>query len=157
MKVVYLRSVELFYFFKEELKEKISVALKYFPELKYETIYVGVITDNSVDGRADDVNRIIKFRVNVPPSYVTVFHELAHLAIRWLSEQGVKLPKTEEFCSIFAMARMPPELIDINKIPYIGEPRIPKEQIPILCRKALEYRKKHRNYIQWLRKQAKIV
>ena len=61
---------------------------------------------------------------------------------------------SEEFCSIFAMSRMPPELIDENRIPYLGIPKIPIEYVPVLCKKALEYREKHRDYIRWLGEKA---
>ena len=140
---------------KNVVKERIEIALKYFPELADETIYVGILSKDYVNGCADSLNRIIKFPVNEIPSFVTVFHELAHLAIQKRVEQGERLPLTsEEFCSIFAMSRMPPELIDENRIPYLGIPKIPMEYVPALCKKALEYREKHRDYIRWLREKA---
>ena len=141
---------------KEDVRNRIEIALNYFPELKDETIYVGILDEkDDANGRADSLNRIIKFPVDAIPSFVTIFHELAHLAIRKRVEQGEKLPTTsEEFCSIFAMARMPPELIDEDRIPYLGVPKIPMCLIPPLCKKALEYRKKHRDYIRWLREKA---
>lgn len=147
--VVFLRSVDR-HLFKEELSQKVKEAVKYFPELENETIYVGILDNKDyADGRADSVNRIIKFRIDVKPTYVTIFHELMHVAIRIMHERGEKVPlHSEEFCSISAMARMPPELIDEDSIPYIGTPKVPKHLIPRICGEALEYRKHHRDYIQ---------
>ena len=147
--VVFLKSVDK-HKFKEELIKKVKEAVKYFPELENETIYVGILdSKDDADGRADSVNRIIKFRIDVKPTYVTIFHELMHVVIRIMHEKGEKVPLTsEKFCSISAMARMPPELIDEEVIPYIGTPKVPKHLIPEICRRALEYRKHHRNYIE---------
>jgi hypothetical protein len=154
-KVILLKSMDN-HRYKDVIKERIEIALKYYPELSHETIYVGILSEKDyAKGRADSLNKIIKFPVNEIPSFVTVFHELAHLAIRKRVEQGEKLPTTsEEFCSIFAMSRMPPELIDEDRVPYLGIPKIPIRYIPALCKKALEYRKRHRDYIRWLREKA---
>ena len=151
--VVLLRSMDR-HIEKDTVKLMIEMSLKYFPELKDETIYVGILRENDdAEGRANTHNRIILFKPNKVPTFVTVFHELMHIAIEKVNENGGKLPKTEEFCSIAAMARMPPNWVDEDAIPYIGAPKIP---IPInlypeLCRRALEYRKQRRDYIRWLR------
>ncbi len=155
-KIVYLRSIEK-HPYKDELKRKLEQALQYFPELSGEEIYVGILPEKDpADGKADGFNRIVKFSVDRPPTFVTVFHELMHLAIHKRKENGEKLPETEEFCSIAAMARMPPEFVDEDWIPYIGRFKISRESIPELCRSALEYRRRHRNYIQFLRKRLEV-
>jgi len=139
---------------KDTVRLRIEMALKHFPELQDETIYVGILRENDdAEGRANTHNRIIMFRPDKVPTFVTVFHELMHLAIEKVNENGGKLPKTEEFCSIAAMARMPPELVDEDAIPYIGVPKIPipMSLYPELCRNALEYRKRRRDYVRWLR------
>jgi len=151
VKVIYLKSVEK-HPYKDELKRKLEQALQYFPELDDEEIYIGILSEKDpAAGKADGINRIVKFAVDRPPTFVTIFHELMHLTIHKRKENGEKLPGTEEFCSIAAMARMPPELIDEDRIPYVGCFRS-RESVPELCRSALEYRKIRRNYIQFLRK-----
>ena len=151
VRVVFLESVKRFPRFYRRLREMVSVALKYFPELENETVYVGV--DKYHDGRADSLNNIVFFNPK-KLTYVTIFHELMHLAVTVLRRKGVKVPDTEEYVSIAAMARMPPELVDENSIPYIAYniPSEVKNKIPELCRQALEYRKQRRDYIKFLRR-----
>lgn len=143
---------------KDTVKLRVEMSLKYFPELNDETIYIGVLKDDEVDGRADPINRIILFKPDKIPSFVTIFHELMHLAIEKMNENGENLPKTEEFCSIAAMARMPPDLVDEDRIPYIGiSTSIPTNLYPELCKRALEYRKRKRDYIRWLRRRIEDI
>ena len=42
---------------------------------------------------------------------------------------------------------MSPEVIDESRIPYLGKPSVPREEWPGICRRALEYREDHRDYI----------
>ena len=156
--VVLLRSMDR-HIEKDTVRLMVEMALKHFPELEDETIYVGILREkDEADGRANTHNRIIMFPTDKVPTFVTVFHELMHLAIEKVNENGGKLPRTEEFCSIAAMARMPPELVDEDAIPYIGAPKIPipTNLYPELCRRALEYRKHRRDYVRWLRERLGI-
>jgi len=154
VRVVYLKSFWLRYPFKLELSRKLEVALKYFPELEDETIYVGALPEKAIaDAVAEPMDMIIRFNPRVKPTYVTIFHELAHLAIFKRVELGEKLPRwSEKYTSIFAMSRIPPELIDEERIPAVTNfPKHKKHLIPELCRKALEYRERHkRDYVRFL-------
>ncbi len=142
---------------RNSVKQRVETALRYFPELQDETIYIGILRENDyVDGKVNSLNRILLFRPSKVPTYVTVFHELMHLAIAKVNENGEKLPKTEEFCSISAMARMPPEFVDEKSIPYVGRPvSVSLIDVPELCKMALQYRKRRRDYIRWLRRRIK--
>jgi len=160
--IVLLKSVYKYPLFDVLVSMKLKEALKYFPELEGETVYVGVKRKTclgEIRGAADPVNNIVFFNPHDPPSYVTVFHELMHLVIAKLRREGEKVPKTETYVSIAAIARMPSHLVDENRIPYVAD-KVPEHltpKLPELCKKALEYRKHHRNYIQFLRKQLKVI
>ena len=153
--VVFLESVRRFPKFYRRVKRMLNTALKYFPELSGETVYVGV--EKHYEGRADSLNNIVFFNPNKPLSFVTVFHELMHLAVAAMRRKGAKVPASEQYVSIASIARMPAELYDENSIPYIIDeiPEHLKQKIPELCRQALEYRKHRRNYIQYLLKAIK--
>ena len=157
VRFVFLRSMRQ-YRWRRELGIMLREAAKFFPELDDETIYVGVLDGPETHlGRADSVNNIVFFNPKVRPSYVVVFHELAHLVVAKLRREGVNVPKTEEYISVFACARMPNELFDTDHLAYIYEP-IPKEhthKIPDLCREALRYREHRRDYIKYLRNRIK--
>ena len=146
--VILLKSFRA-YKWRGEALEKVKTAVNYFPELDEEVIYLGITKRKDCSADVDVLNRIIRFQIETKPTFVTVFHELAHIVIYKLSESGKDVPRrSEEFCSIFAMARMPPELIDEDAVPYVGKYKVPREYVPKICKKALEYRKTHRNYIQ---------
>lgn len=133
-----------------DIRAKMSRALEDFPELAGKTVTVGrTDPDDDVGGRAWFYNLL----VNIPPeeltTFMTVYHELAHLAIHVRDERGEDIPHTsEEFCSIFAVARMPPRLIDERRISYLGEPSAPMEEWPEICRRALAYREDNHDYIK---------
>ena len=152
-----LESVYRFPVFDVLVFQMVSRALNYFPELEGETVYVGVRRKTcmgDVRGAADSENNIVFFNPRDPPSYVTVFHELMHLVVAKLRREGRKVPRTEAYVSIAAVARMPSHLVDENRIPYVVE-EVPEHlapKLPELCRKALEHRKHRRNYIQYLKK-----
>lgn len=136
----------------KDLNDRVYDALEYFPELADETVIVGWIhpeVDDSVNGRAYSQNRMFNLRANQYTTNVTLYHELGHLAIWELRQQGEDHPKTsEEYCSIFSMARMPPKAVDEQRIPYLGKSPLDTERFPEICERALDYRNNHRNYIQ---------
>lgn len=134
----------------ESIKERLPVALKYFPALAHETINVGILYEGTdAQGKAFGYNRLICLPPDQPTTNVTLWHELGHVAIRVRYENGEDVAKTsEEFCSIYSVARMPAEAIDENRLPYLGEPSVPPEDWPDICERALEYRKDNRDYIQ---------
>lgn len=136
-----------------------SRALADFPELSGETVTIARLDPDDVAdgtrGRAGMLNRIMYLPTDRPTTYVTIYHELGHLAIEILDAEGEDVPTTsEEFCSIFSMARMPPGRVDEDRVPYLGEPAIRRERFPGVCEKALEYREENHDYIktcsEWL-------
>jgi len=132
------------------MKKRVQYALKAFPELNNTTVTVGKKPeDHSWYAEADWDNDIIFLPTHEACPAITIYHELGHLAIKKLDERGEDVPVTsEEFCSIFSVARMPVEAIDSNHIAYLGNPGKPREQWPAICQRALEYREEKRNYIQ---------
>ena len=129
----------------DKLKLMIPIALKYFPEL--DTVYVGVSNIRcNHKACADTDNFLVRFRVDLMPTFVTIFHELMHLV-----QHSTDAPKTEEYCSIYAMARMPEEFVD-DSIPYIGGDPV-RFKLAELCRETVKYRESgKRDYIMYLRK-----
>lgn len=139
------------------LKRRLGQALEHFPALGGQTVTVAcrMNPDREEHTRwnpyasADPVNRLIRVPTHERTTNVTLFHELAHLAIEIEDERGADVPtSSEEFCSLYAIARQPPDLIDEPRIPYFGEPTPDREEWPRLARKALEYRENHHAYIQ---------
>lgn len=132
------------------LRDRLPVALSNFPELAGETINVGVLWEKTdASARAWGYNRIIELPPDQVTTRVTLYHELGHVAIRVLNEQGEKHPETsEEYCGIFAMARMPSAEVDEERVPYLAEPALSKGLLPHVCEMALAYREDHRDYIR---------
>lgn len=134
----------------EGIKTRLPIALKDFPALAHETLNVGMLYENdNAAARAFGYNRLICLPPDSHTSNVTLWHELGHVAIRVRYENGEDVPRTsEEFCSIYSVARMSPDTIDEDRIPYLGKPAAPTEEWPGICRRALEYREEKQNYIQ---------
>ena len=126
--------------------DKVKNAIEYFPEIK-DDVYIGVIRRKGINIALTDVdNNLVSFNVRVKITYNMIFHELMHLV------HNSNYPKTEESCSIYGLARMPPELVDSNDIPYILSNVKNIAKIPQKCRDAIKYKESgHRNYIQFLR------
>lgn len=141
-------------------RRNLTYAIGHFDVLEGETVTVACRRDPDDPehsrwnpyANADPVNRLIRIPTHEVTTNVTIWHELAHLAIAIAAENGADHPTTsEEFCSIYAVARMPPETIDENCIPYLGRPGQPREAWPETCGRALEYREQHgsnSHYIQ---------
>lgn len=140
----------------DAMETMIPKAMRAFPALQSETVNVGQVPDSDFAyARAFVNNNVILFPTDHRPSWDVVYHELAHLAIHRRAECGEDVPKTsEEFCSIFAVSRMPPARIERSNIDYLGKPSVTQEKWPGICERALEYREEHRDYIkqcqQWL-------
>lgn len=132
------------------LKRRIQSSLRYFPELNETTVTIAKKPEaHRWYAEADSDNDIVFLPTHELCSRTVICHELAHLVIYKLDDAGADVPVTsEEFCSIFAIARMAPEDIDADWISYLGEPSVPREEWPGICRRALEYREDHHNYIQ---------
>ncbi|AFZ74544.1 hypothetical protein [Natronobacterium gregoryi] len=130
----------------EDLERNLQRALQDFPELTGKTITVGRMDPDEDDyiGYAQFWNLMIQFPADSPTSWRTVYHELAHLAIHVQNQQGEDVPPTSEpFCSIVGISRMSVELIDGDRISYLGYPSVPREEWPEICERALEYREEH--------------
>ncbi|RDZ39390.1 hypothetical protein C5B91_20040 [Haloferax sp. Atlit-10N] len=132
------------------VKSRMPVALRDFPALSAETVNVGTLYENAdAAAQAFGYNRLICLPPDEPTTNVTLWHELGHVAIRVCHEAGEDVAKTsEEFCSIYSVARMQPTHIDEDCVPYLGEPTVPRDEWPEICQRALEYRETNRNYIQ---------
>ena len=155
IRITVLDTVYVSYLKKIGLIDKIKKALDYFPELTCRTVYVGILMREREAAFAcvDTDNQILKFNVdllenaeNVEGWNVCIFHELMHIVQRIRD-----LPKTEEYCSIHAMARMPNHLVDCDYISYISD-NGNREYNADLCRKAVGYRESGgRGYIKYVK------
>jgi hypothetical protein len=140
----------------DTLRRRYTRALPQYPELAGQTVTIGRLDpDDEKAGRAWFYNFLNNYPVDEPPTLMVVYHELAHLAIHVRHERGEDVPITSEpFCSIVAVARMPPEHIYENGIAYLGRPSAPATEWPDICRRALEYREENHDYIkqckEWL-------
>lgn len=144
------------------LEAQLDDALTRFPELEGETVTVGRVkpeteyTLGDPIAVADPFNRLVYFDTDAAPSNLTVYHELAHLAVRARIDAGdtgaVGLPPSSEpFTSIYSVAKMTSDDIDRDWISYLGEPEAPRSEWPEVCRRALEYRAecgKNSHYVQ---------
>lgn len=138
----------------DDLARRLTRALNDFPVLAGKTVTVG----RDKPGLDRNAAALAWSNVIVVPddtyvSNVTLYHELAHLAIFWRNHQeDENHPRTsEEYCSIFACAQMPPDRVDEARVPYLGETAVDAEEIPALCQRALEYREDNHDYIQHCR------
>jgi hypothetical protein len=140
------------------IKERLPIALRDFPALAHETVNVGVLYENAdAKGKAFGYNRLLCLPPDENTTNITLWHELGHVAIRVRYENNEDVAKTsEEFCSIYSVARMPHEVIDEGRIPYLGEPSVPRKEWPEICQRALEYRQDNRDYIQQCKEWLKI-
>jgi hypothetical protein len=145
-----------------DLRERVWRALEDFDALAGETVTVGCRRqpENTNYSRgwnpyasAEPVNRIIRVPTHERCSDVTLYHELAHLAIHAANENGAEHPETSErFCSLYAIARQPPDRIDEQRIPYFGQPEPPEREWPGIAQEALAYREENHDYIQEARR-----
>lgn len=125
---------------------KTQEALIYFPEIP-SPLKIGAIGQNggyaNALATANWSDKSINFKIDLIPSYITIFHELGHIL------QFLKLaPSGEESASIFGLSRIPLELCDVDYIPYFGP--IPREHIPTLCKSAIQKRESgERHYLKW--------
>ena len=138
----------------EDVRVLVRRSLEHFPKLHDRTITVGVTHPESTwhgepHAMADPHNNVIYLNSDSATEYQTIFHELTHILIRVENDNGAEHPQTsEEYCSIYAVSKMPPDLVFREDIAYLGTPGVSKEQYPAICQSALEYRENNRNYIQ---------
>lgn len=141
----------------EDTRKRVSIAMRRFPEFGGEAITIAAREpwDHKL-GRADMRNRIVYLPTEHASSWITVYHELAHLAIQIRDERGDDVaPSSERYTGLFGVARMPTEHVDEQRIPYFecSYCRTP-EYLPVVARHALAYRQAHHDYhqqaIRWL-------
>ena len=164
IKITVLDTIYTSYLNKVGFIEKMNRILDFFPELKYRTVYIGTIDKNfgfnyacvNVDNLIILFNESVILNLDAEPNpeslNISIFHELMHVVV-----YVKRLPKTEEYCSIYAMARMPNDMVDSDEIPYITENGDRKTNAD-LCRKAVEFNESgKRGYIKYLKSLVKEI
>jgi hypothetical protein len=135
--------------FSPQFRDRILHVYSLFPELDDLPITCGFIRrGRHVLGTARSWQNQISLQPNV--SNTTIAHELTHLL------QGVDgVPHGEKACDIWAVARLPEEMLDEQ--PYYILRHWQKDRwlrhkpaIKGLCAQAIEVRKSRRTYIKWL-------
>ena len=139
-----------------ELVERLERALRLFPELGDDPVTVGVTASRWLDGLAYPSERLIRlnpYRRRMV-TYFTIGHELTHL----LQPPGLTLiPSGEVQCDIWTLARDP--LFLDEKPCYLPVDcdgrswRRHARTVQVLCRRAIDQRRRNRRYIVWLREQ----
>lgn len=125
-------------------------SLRHFPELQDKIITVGYTRAHL--GAALREQLTIRLRVR-NLSYNTIGHELTHL----IQGNGT-IPEGEKPCDIWTLARSPLFCDDAPTylvLPSQLRAHWPDYAVAVrnLCLQALEVRKTHRNYIQWLERE----
>lgn len=148
-------------------QEMIERSLAHFPELYGRVITVGCTRKHlgsaTVTYRKGVVSGLaIRLKVS-KLSYQTIGHELTHLLqglahptrARARAADPAKIPSGEKQCDIWTLARH--ELFCDDAPTYLRLPRAMREAWPAyapvvraLCIRAIDKRKSHRRYIQWL-------
>lgn len=99
--------------------------------------------------QADPHNNIVFVPVDEYTFTDTLYHELAHLAVHERVRAGEDHPRTSEpYTSLYALARMDADEIEMNVIPYVGAPTVPKAEWPEIAQTALDERGEWHAYIQ---------
>lgn len=137
--------------FTPEFKSRILCVYGFFPELHDREISCGLIAKRGrVQGIATGWTAPPVFRLRPNVSAYTIAHELTHL----VQGNGSGIPHGEVACDIWAIGRMPAELLD-EKPYYLKCPGIDwkkdRAAVKELCMQAIELRKTERAYIVWLK------
>lgn len=138
--------------FSGEFQERVLHVYSLFPELKDDEIKCGYIRRGTRllgTARGWTTPKQISLQPNV--GRLTIAHELTHLL---QGENGV--PHGEKACDIWAVARLPAEMLDEQ--PYYLLRHWHRErwlcnraQAKALCEQAIiDVRRTERNYIKWL-------
>jgi hypothetical protein len=155
-------------------QEMIERSLAHFPELKGHIITVGYTRKHL--GSATVIYRKgvisgLAIRLKVRKlTHQTIGHELTHL-LQGLahahrssarSADAAKIPSGEKQCDIWTLARH--ELFCDDAPTYLRLPRVMRESWPAytaavraLCIRAIDKRKSHRRYIQWLEAEVRAL
>jgi hypothetical protein len=176
------RALEFPFTFTPRMKKRLSRrvidmlqnALRRFPELEGKKITVGYTSahlGSALVPLREEAASKLTIRLKVKKlTYQTIGHELTHL-LQGLSKIHLKagrrekvepIPYGEKQCDIWTLARS--QLFCDDPPTYIRLPRAIRDNWPVyaqsvrrLCIAALEKRKTHRLYIQWLESRIKSL
>jgi hypothetical protein len=142
--------------FTSEFKARIMQVYGVFPELQDKTVSCGLLKGRGwVEGTATGWTSPPVFRLQPNVSSYTIAHELTHL----VQGNGSGMPHGEIACDIWAIDRLPVELLDQRPYYLLKNSRCDwkknKLAIKELCAQAIQIRKTRRTYIVWLRGQIK--
>ena len=140
--------------FSPEFMARIMQVYGLFPELQEKTIACGLLKKRGVvEGTATGWTAPPVFRLQPNVSSYTIAHELTHL----VQGNGSGIPHGEVACDIWAVDRLPAELLDQRPYYLMKNSRCDwkknRDAVKELCRRAIEIRKTRRTYIVWLRGQ----
>ena len=150
--------------FTDKYKQRIVDIFKYFPELHNEIVYVGWIAPHGwargcCSANASG-NRRLKISLQPNEKNLTIAHEFTHL-LQVRKKEELAIPGGERACDIWALTRLPVELID-DYPSYIGNTHqmrkhwnTIKEKARELAFQAIEVRKTKRRYIVWFEDEIK--
>lgn len=149
--------------FTESFKSRVYEVYAYFPELHSNKIKCTAL-------RAD-VRYLGQARSWVEPQQIAlqpgvarevIAHEFTHLLQARKFKETLGIPHGEEACDIWTWARMPLEMLDARptyllsaRLRYEFDWKRHKEQIKQICQDAIDYRKTHRQYIDWATQEIK--
>ena len=142
--------------FSLEFKTQIMQVYDLFPELQKKRIACGLLLGRGwVEGTATGWTLPPVFRLRPGVSHYTIAHELMHL----IQGNGSGIPHGEVACDIWAVDRLPAELLDQRPYYLMKHSRCDwennRDAIKELCTQAIQIRKTRRTYIVWLRDQIK--
>lgn len=135
-------------------KERVLRVYSFFPELHNRSITCGFIRRGThLAGTARSWKQQIALQQNV--GNTTIAHELTHLL------QGNGVPHGEKACDIWAVARLPEEMLDEQ--PYYLLRHWHRERwarhrtsVRDLCVQAIQVRETNKTYIMWLSGQLRL-
>ena len=152
--------------FTNEFKKSITEIFKYFPELHNEIVLVGWIAPRgwargSCSSLCSSASSRKPLKISLQPNEknFTIAHEFTHL-LQARRKEELQIPSGERACDIWALTRLPLELID-DYPSYIGNYIMRKRWDTIkktvreLAFDAIEIRKSKRQYIVWFEEQVK--
>ena len=150
--------------FTIEFKHRIINVFKYFPELHDEDVLVGWIAPcgwarGSCWCSSTFADKPIKISLQPNESNFTITHEFTHL-LQTRKKEELQIPSGERACDVWALTRLPLELID-DYPSYIGNKlmrkrwNIIKKLVRELAFDAIEIRKTKRHYIAWFEDEIK--
>jgi hypothetical protein len=152
--------------FSDKFKKQIVDVFKYFPELHNEIVHVGWIAPHGwARGCCSSSNattdKPLKISLQPNEKNFTIAHEFTHL-LQARRKEELEIPSGERACDIWALTRLPLELIDdypsyIVKNNYLMSKHWNdiKDNVKELAFQATEVRKTKRRYIAWFEDEIK--